>query len=88
MARIDNGAAYAADLGSTNNPELLFELGLVYATGRDGQEDMVAAHKWFNIAAYRGYELAKARREEIAVDMTKEQIAKAQRAAREWITQH
>lgn len=88
MARFDISEANFADMASTNNPEILFELGLVYATGRDGEEDIVAAHKWFNIAAYQGYELAKARREEIAADMTKAQIAKAQRAAREWITQH
>ncbi|MDJ0614062.1 MAG: sel1 repeat family protein [Rhizobiaceae bacterium] len=88
MARFDaTGVAYA-DMASTNKPEALFELGLVYATGRDGEEDMIAAHKWFNIAAFQGFELAKARREEIAMDMTKDQIAKAQRAAREWITQH
>ena len=88
MARIDSGETLGVDFGSASNPELLFELGLVYATGRDGETDMVAAHKWFNIAAFRGYELAKARREEIALDMTREQIAKAQRAAREWITRH
>lgn len=88
MARFDIAGSNTADLASVNNPEVLFELGLVYATGRDGEEDMVAAHKWFNIAAHQGFALAKARREEIAIDMTKQQIAKAQRAAREWLTQH
>lgn len=88
MARFDIANADIADMASLDKPEILFELGLIYATGRDGETDMVAAHKWFNIAAYQGYDLAKARREEIAFDMTKQQIAKAQRAAREWITQH
>jgi len=77
-----------ADMASTGNPETLFELGLVYATGRDGELDMIAAHKWLNIAAFRGLETAKARREEIAMSMTRDQIAQAQRDAREWISQH
>ena len=88
MARFDLDTLSTAGLSVGNNARSLFELGLVYATGRDGNHDMVAAHKWFNIAAFRGLEEAKARREEIAREMTKEQIAKAQRAAREWITQH
>ena len=77
-----------AESGFAGTPEALFELGLVYATGRDGERDLVAAHKWFNIAAFRGATEAKARREEIAKDMTRGQIAEAQREAREWITQH
>jgi TPR repeat protein len=87
MARFEMTETSAADIASVNTPEVLFELGLIYATGRDGEEDMVAAHKWFNIAAFQGCMRSKARREEIAFDMTKSQIASAQRAAREWLTQ-
>ena len=88
MARFEIGNADFADMASSGNAEVMFELGLMYATGRDGEEDMVAAHKWFNLAAFRGLATAKARREEIALDMTSAQIAQAQREAREWITQH
>ncbi|MEM7214797.1 MAG: sel1 repeat family protein [Pseudomonadota bacterium] len=88
MARFDITNADFADMASSGNAEVLFELGLMYATGRDGEEDMIAAHKWFNIAAFRGFEIAKMRREEIAAEMTSAQIARAQRAAREWLTQH
>ena len=88
MARYETQTANFADMASTGNAEVLFELGLVYAAGRDGEEDMIAAHKWFNIAAYRGLSEAKARREEIAHDKTKAQIAQAQREARAWITTH
>ncbi|MEO0327081.1 MAG: hypothetical protein AAF217_00645 [Pseudomonadota bacterium] len=88
MARFDFSAVEHTGFASSNSVDHLFELGLAYATGRDGEKDVIAAHKWFNIAAFRGYELAKARREEIALEMTRNQIAKAQRAAREWITQH
>ena len=88
MARFEIENANFADMASTGNAEVLYELGLMYATGRDGDEDLVAAHKWLNLAAFRGFDLAKLRREEIAAEMTSNQIAKAQRAAREWLTQH
>ncbi|MFZ1812865.1 MAG: hypothetical protein WBO55_11520 [Rhizobiaceae bacterium] len=88
MARFDMTGADFADMAATGNADILFELGLIYATGRNGEQDVVSAHKWFNIAAYRGLEAAKARREELAAEMTREQIAAAQRAAREWLTQH
>ena len=39
-------------MAAVDKPEILFELGLIYATGRDGEEDMVSAHKWFNIARF------------------------------------
>ncbi len=88
MARFDTYKNDASGMASSGNPEILFELGLMHAVGRDGEEDLITAHKWFNIAAFRGFEVAKARREEIAAEMTSAQIAKAQRAAREWLTQH
>lgn len=88
MARFDTNSELGGSITSSANPELLYELGLMHATGRDGEEDLISAHKWFNIAAYRGSDIAKARREELAVEMTRVQIAKAQRAAREWLTQH
>ena len=88
MARFDTFNNDASGLASSGNPEVLYELGLMHAAGRDGEEDLITAHKWFNIAAFRGFETAKARREEIAAEMTKAQIAIAQRAAREWLTQH
>jgi TPR repeat protein len=68
--------------------DALFELGLIYSTGRDVEADMVAAHKWFNLAALRGNELARSYRAEIAREMTKAQIAEAQRQAREWLATH
>ena len=40
--------------GAGAQADILFELGMMYATGRDCDADMVAAHKWFNIAAIKG----------------------------------
>ena len=47
--------------------------------------DLVAAQKWFNLAALAGDELAKDCRGEIAEEMTAREIAEAQRAARAWL---
>jgi uncharacterized protein len=65
--------------------ESLFELGLCYATGQGVSQDYIEAHKLFNIAAIRGSLSARERRAELARDMTAEQVAEAQRQAREWI---
>ena len=65
--------------------ETFYELGLVHASGRDGAADLVAAHKWFNIAAMKGHGDAARMRREIAAEMTDAEIGQAQRAARDWL---
>ena len=69
-------------------PDSFFERGLAYSAGRDGHVDLVEAHKWFNIAAAKGDRMAARHREEVASEMSREQIAVALRAAREWISHH
>lgn len=85
MARFDIADA---GTGSTAQAEILFQLGLMYATGRDCETDLVAAHKWLNIAAIKGSDRAAAMRAELASSMSKQEIAKALRDAREWMTVH
>ena len=68
--------------------DILFELGMMYATGRDCDTDIVAAHKWFNIAAIKGSVRAAELRSELSATMSKPDIAKALREAREWMTVH
>ncbi len=63
----------------------LFQRGINFATGRAGKIDLIEAHKWFNLAASRGRASAAHHREEIASEMSREEIAEALRAAREWI---
>jgi hypothetical protein len=46
------------------------------------------AHKWFNLAAMRGNEDAARLRREIADQMSEDEIAAAQRAARAWLKAH
>jgi TPR repeat protein len=66
--------------------DVLFELGMLHASGRQGAVDLVAAHKWFNLAALKGRHDAVAMRREIAEVMSEADIAAAQREARAWMT--
>ena len=88
MARFEMLEADFGSIGATAQADILFELGMMYATGRDCDADMVAAHKWFNIAAIKGSARAAALRSELSVQMSKAEIAKALREAREWMTVH
>lgn len=63
----------------------LFQRGISFATGRSGTVDLIEAHKWFNLAAAGGKNAAAHHREEIASEMSREEIAEALRAAREWL---
>lgn len=75
--------------GPADAPEALYDRGLSYCVGNDVPVDYVAAHMWFNLAAVRGSQAARERRAELAQDMRPEQIAEAQRQAREWlVTRH
>ena len=69
-------------------PDLLFERGLYWASGRSGVVNLVAAHKWFNLAALKGRADAIPLRREVAELMSEVEIAIAQREARAWITAH
>jgi uncharacterized protein len=66
--------------------DALYNLGLAYSTGQGVSVDYVAAHKWFNLAAMRGSDLAKSWRAQISREMNSSQIAEAQRLAREWLS--
>ena len=88
MARMEFSAEKVELGAQTGAPDALFELGMVYATGRDVAADLVVAHKWFNLAAARGNSSALARRIELSQEMSAEQVAEAQKLAREWLQTH
>ncbi len=69
-------------------PDVLFERGLYWASGRSGVVNLVAAHKWFNLAAAKGRADAARLRREVAEMMSEVEIAAAQREARAWMTAH
>src|ERR1700712_3060726 len=78
----------ATPVEATAIPDVLFERGLYWASGRSGVVNLVAAHKWFNLAAVKGRPDAIELRREVAEMMTDVEIAMAQREARAWMTAH
>ncbi len=70
------------------NPFAQATLGNMYDLGDGVSQNLIQAHKWFNLAASKatgeereGY---RSSRDAVAEDMTALQIAEAQRLAREW----
>lgn len=88
MARFEINESEIGTMGASAQADVLFELGMMYATGRDCELDLVAAHKWFNIAAIKGSSRAAQLRAELSATMSKLEIAQALRDAREWMTIH
>ncbi len=78
----------AMPVTETAIPDALFERGLYWASGRSGVVNLVAAHKWFNLAALKGRSDAISLRREVAELMSDIEIATAQREARAWISAH
>ena len=86
---LDQKRVQAAD---PENAAAQFNLGVKYATGQGVPQDYVQAHMWFNLAASRSTgevrDDAVERRDQIANEMTPDQLAEAQRLAREWDAAH
>ena len=86
MARFEiNDCDQAALGGTATGADRFFDLGMTYSTGRSVPIDYVTAHKWFNLAAMNGNKDAIRLRREIAAERTPDEIAAAQRAARDWM---
>jgi len=71
----------AADQGQGR---AMYNLGLHYQKAQGVPRDLLQAHKWYNLASAAGYEDGAKMRDRIAKEMTQDQIAEAQRLAREW----
>ena len=59
-------------------------LGIMYMVGTGIPQDYVQAHKWLNLSTAQGDTDAGTLRDELAKKMTLDQIAEAQKLAREW----
>lgn len=86
--RLDTASSELMSEGHSATGDTLYQLGIMYATGRAVPMDLVAAHKWFNLAAMRGSADAVRLRRELAVEMSPAEIAAAQREAREWLSRN
>ena len=78
----------AANAAEPRDANECFAFGMNYSAGAGVAVDLVAAHKWFNIAAMRGHSEAARLRREIAEQMSDREIGCAQRAARDWLKAH
>ena len=64
-------------------------LGVFFERGIPGApRDLVRAHMWYNLAAAQGHTDAGQLRDDIAVDMTPQQVSDAQRMAQEWLEKY
>lgn len=69
--------------------EDMYRLGLKASTGNeDAVFDLIDAHKWFNLAAMQGNQEARIYRTELANEMSADEIAEAQRRARQYLADH
>ena len=85
-----SGLAHAGEIddlrerADQGNADAQFTLGVAYAKGEGVTQDNDEAHKWFNLSAAAGNTKAGEGRDFVAKRMTPEQVAEAQRLAREW----
>ena len=73
---------------SAELPDNPFLQGVLLSSGRSGHVNLIEAHMWFNIAAAGGDRAAAEHRDELAREMTRQEVAAALRAARDWVTHH
>ncbi len=61
-----------------------WSLGVMYERGRGVPKDSVQAYRWYTLAAGQGDDLAEKFKNFLEKSMTLDQLAEAQRLAREW----
>lgn len=89
MARFEIADADMAGLSTQAlSADVFLRLGIDHSIGRGVPADMIAAHKWLNLAAREGNSDAIRLRREISQEMSAADIAEAQRQAREWLCRH
>lgn len=89
MARFEISSIESSGIAhGAASADMFFRLGMMYASGRTVEADLVSAHKWFNIAASRGHAGAAGYRQELAREMSAAEVSEALRGAREWLRLH
>ena len=71
------------------NVNAKLNLGFIFENGFPGVPlNIVLAHMWYNLAAAQGSTDAASFRDDVASDMSSEQVGEAQRMAQEWLAKH
>ena len=73
------------DLAQKGSPVCQYFLGVMCLRGCGALQDFVLSHFWFNLAASRGHKKARGHLEKLTKSMSAEQVAEAQRMARDWV---
>ncbi len=73
-------------LGADATADEFYQAGLACAAGLESEIDLIAAHKWFNLAVSKGHEDAKLQRREMAEMLSTEEVKVALSAARDWLS--
>ena len=60
-------------------------LGVMYLRGYGALQDFIMSHFWFNLAASKGYKKARFHLAKLTNSMSADQVAEAQRMARDWV---
>jgi len=69
--------------------EEMYRKGLTASiSATNSRLDLIEAHKWFNLAAMQGNAEARHYRAELARELSSEEMAEAQRQAREYLATH
>lgn len=84
------GLAYKGflELSEKNSSISQYFLGEMCFRGLGVLQDFALAHMWFNIAASQGHKKARAYLDKLTKKMSADQIAEAQKLAREWVAQN
>ncbi len=75
-------------LAEQGNADAQNALGWMYYIGWGVLQDYVQAHMLYNLAAAQGDKAAAKNRDIVATKMTPDDVSKAQRMAREWLSKH
>jgi hypothetical protein len=82
-------AAWFHKAAEQGHGEALYTLGGIYERGRGAiPNDLVQAHKWFEIAVAAGFDIAQDDLHGIEAKMSREQIETARAMAKEWLATH
>ena len=65
-----------------------YDLGVMHSKGQGVPRDFLTAHMWLSLAAAQGNKVAQEGREIMAKLLTPDELAEAQRMAREWMAKH
>ncbi len=71
-------------LAEQGHAQAQVNLGIIYSQGRGVPKDAVQAYRWYILAANQGDDLAEKFTDHWEKSMTLDQLAEAQRLAREW----